>query len=39
MSDKRKFWVLLALLVVSIAWLLIARHYASSSFLQNLQNL
>jgi len=38
MTDKRKFWILIGLLIISLVWLFVARHYASSSFLEQLQN-
>ena len=36
MSEKKRFWILLALLILSVAWLFIARHYGSSHVLTQL---
>lgn len=37
MSEKKKFWLLLALLIISIAWLFVARHFGSDKLLTELQ--
>jgi|GEM_PF-2540034 hypothetical protein len=37
MSEKKRFWVLLALLLVSIAWLLVAIHFGSDNLLTQFQ--
>ena len=37
MSDKKRFWVLLFLLALSIAWLYIAHHYGTDSLLRQFQ--
>lgn len=34
MSDKQKFWFLLGLLVLSVAWVVIARHVGSDHLLE-----
>ena len=37
MSDKKRFWLLLGLLILSIVWLLVARHFGSDKLLTQLQ--
>jgi hypothetical protein len=37
MSEKKRFWLLLGLLTLSIIWLLVARHYGSDHLLNQLQ--
>lgn len=37
MSDKKRFWILVALLILSIAWFFIARHWGSDKLLTQLQ--
>jgi hypothetical protein len=37
MSEKKKFWILLALLLISIAWLLVARRFGSDNLLTQFQ--
>jgi hypothetical protein len=37
MSEKKQFWILLVLLLVSIAWLLVARRFGSDNILTQFQ--
>ena len=37
MTDKKKFWLLLGLLILSVAWLFVARHFGSDNLLIKLQ--
>lgn len=37
MSEKKKFWLLLGLMVLSLIWLFIARHFGSDHLLLRLQ--
>lgn len=37
MNEKKRFWILLALLIASIVWLIIARHFGSDDLLTQFQ--